>query len=88
MYTFHDVIFLSVGIEWDMIVERVFLSILNQMETHLVQNRKVNCHHDHIPFNVKEKYKSNFFIVERGPDLELSERLASIGIRGAQLKPP
>ena len=53
MYTFHDVIFLSVGIEWDMIVERVFLSILNQMETHLVQNRKVNCHHDHIPFNLK-----------------------------------
>ena len=31
----------------------VFLSILNQMEIHLVQNRKENCHHDHIPFNVK-----------------------------------
>ena len=28
-------------------------SILNQMEFHLVQNRKENCHHDHIPFNVK-----------------------------------
>ena len=27
--------------------------ILNQMEFHLVQNRKENCHHDHIPFNVK-----------------------------------
>ena len=25
----------------------------NQMEFHLVQNRKENCHHDHIPFNVK-----------------------------------
>ena len=24
-----------------------------QMEFHLVQNRKENCHHDHIPFNVK-----------------------------------
>ena len=26
---------------------------LNQMEFHLVQNRKENCNHDHIPFNVK-----------------------------------
>ena len=26
---------------------------LTQMEFHLVQNRKENCHHDHIPFNVK-----------------------------------
>ena len=31
----------------------VFLSILNQMEFHLVLNRKENCHHDHIPFNGK-----------------------------------
>ena len=36
-----------------MIVVTVFLSILNQMELHLVQNRKENCYHDHIPFNVK-----------------------------------
>ena len=33
-----------------MIVVKVFLSILNQMER---KNRKENCHHDHIPFNVK-----------------------------------
>ena len=26
---------------------------LNQMEFHLVQNRKENCHYDRIPFNVK-----------------------------------
>ena len=26
---------------------------LNQMEFHLVQNRMENCHHDHIPFNLK-----------------------------------
>ena len=25
-----------------------------KIEFHLVQNRKENCHHDHIPFNVKE----------------------------------
>ena len=31
----------------------VFLSNLNEMDFHLVQNRKENCHHDHIPFNVK-----------------------------------
>ena len=40
-------------IEWDMIVVTVFLSILNQMEFNLVQNRKENCNHDHIPFNLK-----------------------------------
>ena len=28
---------------------------LNQMEFHLAQNRKENCLHDHIPFNVKGK---------------------------------
>ena len=37
-----------------MVVVTVFLSILNQIEFHLIQNRKENCHHDHIPFNVKE----------------------------------
>ena len=36
-----------------MIVVTVFLSILNQMELHLVQNRKKNCHHDRIPFDIK-----------------------------------
>jgi len=36
-----------------MIVVTVFLSILNQMEFQLVQNRKENCHHDYIPLNVK-----------------------------------
>ena len=30
-----------------------FFWILNQIELHLVQNRKENCHHDHIPFNLK-----------------------------------
>ena len=44
---------ISFDIEWDMIVETVFLSILNQIEFHLDQNRKENCHHDHIPFNMK-----------------------------------
>ena len=31
----------------------VFLSIMNQMESHLIQNWKKNCHHYHIPFNLK-----------------------------------
>ena len=45
--------FISFHIEWDVIVVTVLLLILNQMEFHLVQNRKENCHHDHIPFNVR-----------------------------------
>ena len=46
-------IFLSFQIDWDIIMVTVFLSILNQMEFHLVENQKENCHHDHIPFNGK-----------------------------------
>ena len=38
-----------------MIVVTVFLSILNQIEFHLVQNRKENSPHDHIPLKVKAK---------------------------------
>ena len=44
---------ISFQIEWDMVVMTVFHSILNQMKFHLIQNRKENCHHDHIPFNMK-----------------------------------
>ena len=44
---------ISFHIEWDMTVVTVILSILNQMEFNLVQNRKKNCNHDHIPFNLK-----------------------------------
>ena len=44
---------ISFHIEWDMIIVTVFFSIVNQMEFHLVQNRKENCQHDHISFNVK-----------------------------------
>ena len=43
----------SFQFEWDMMVVTVFFSILNQMEFHLIQNWKENCHHNHIPFNVK-----------------------------------
>ena len=34
-------------------METVFVSIFNQLEFHLVQNRKEHSHHDYIPFNVK-----------------------------------
>ena len=44
---------ISFHIKWEMIVVIVFLSILNQMEFHLIQNWKENCHHDYIPFNLK-----------------------------------
>ena len=42
----------------------VFLSILNQMDFHLVQNREENCHYDHIPLNVKENANIVFFSVQ------------------------
>ena len=44
---------ISFRIEWDLIVVTIFRSILNQMDFHLVLNRKENYHHDHIPFTVK-----------------------------------
>ena len=54
---------ISFHIEWDMIVVTIFISILNRMDLHLVQNRKENCHHDHILFNVKGN--GNSFLSER-----------------------
>ena len=36
--------------------------ILNQMEFHLVQNWKENCHHDHSPFNLKGNGILVFFL--------------------------
>ena len=47
-----------------MIVVTVFLSILNQMEIHLLQNRKENCHHDHIQFNVKGNGNTVFSVYD------------------------
>ena len=52
-YTEKNYISISFHIEWDMIMVTVFYSILNQMEFYFVKNRKENCHHDHITFNVK-----------------------------------
>ena len=51
-------------LECDMIMVTVFLSMLNQMEFNLVQNRKENCHHDHIPFNVKGNGNIVFSVYE------------------------
>ena len=48
-----DQLFVCFRTEWIRIVVTVCLSILVQMEFHSVQNRKGNCHHDHIPFNMK-----------------------------------
>ena len=50
---------------------------LNQMEFHLVQNRNENCHHDHIPFNVKGKGNivcSWSLFAKAGPPFLCSER--------------
>ena len=48
-----------------MIVVTIFLSILNQMDFHLVQNRKENCHHDHIPLNFKGNGNKVFSVQRR-----------------------
>ena len=49
-----------------------FFSILNQMQFHLVQNQKENCHHDLIPFNIKGN----------GNIVLSVQKLASLGIMG------
>ena len=46
-----------------MIVVTVFHSILNQMEFHLVQNRKENCHPRSYPIQCERKLKYSFLSV-------------------------
>ena len=60
-----------------MIVVTGFLSILNQIDLHLVQNQKNNCHHDHIPFNVKGNGTLDFSVYSD----HASDRLAFLSIR-------
>ena len=74
----------------------VFLSILNQMDFHLVQNQKESCHHDHIPFNVKGNGNRVFSVYGQGfvPQKGIRdgwdifycsfERLMSLGMMGAR----
>ena len=49
MYTYVDIFRKNIPIDTTLF----FFSFLNQMEYDLVQNQKENCHHDHIPFNLK-----------------------------------
>ena len=52
----HTTIFHAGSINRDNTLRKLvfkIISILNQIEFHLIQNWKENCHHDHIPFNVK-----------------------------------
>ena len=56
----------------------VFLSIFNQMESHLVPNQKENCHHDYIPLNVKG-IGNMVFSVQR---IDVRETGVSLGITG------
>ena len=46
---------------------------LNQMEFHLVQNRKESCHRDHIPFNVKGNGIGVFSVFMMPRDTSLSD---------------
>ena len=69
-----------------MIVVTVFLSILNQMEIHLVQNRNENCHHDHIPINLKG-YGILVFSVQNNQKMN-SERITGQPIQSFGLQTP
>ena len=55
------IVFISISfqVELNTAVVMLFLASLNQMEVHLVQNQKENCHHDHISFNLKGNGKKN-----------------------------
>ena len=66
-FTLHweNYIYISFQIEWNMIVVPVFLSILNQMEFHLVRNGKENSHHGHIPFHLKGNIVSSVYGVHQ-----------------------
>ena len=54
---------ISFQIEWDMIVVTVFLSILNTNGIPFgSENRTENCHHDHIPFNLRGNGNSSLSV--------------------------
>ena len=69
---------ISFQIEWDMIVVTVFLSIFNQMEVHLVQNWKENCHHDHIPFYVKGNGNIVFSVLVHSGEVFIGSRYSRL----------
>ena len=55
-------------IEWNMTVETIFLSILTQVEFHLVQNKNKNSHNNHVPFNLKKKQE--IYFSESAPEIK------------------
>ena len=48
------------------------IKFLNQMEYNLFQNRKVNCHLNHIPFNLKEN-EFTVFLIKKWKNIEKIE---------------
>ena len=58
------VVYQKIRVEKQSAAIQMNLRILNQMDFHLVQNRKVNCHLDHIPFNVKGNGNRVFLVNE------------------------
>ena len=75
---------ISLHIEWDMIVVTVFLSIFwTKWISICVQNRKENCHYDHIPFNFKGNRIRVFSV---NPTLAKTRAFREPGIMWAQLR--
>ena len=53
LHHWENYISISFLFEWDLIAVTVFITFLNQIEFHLVQNRKENSRYDYIPFILK-----------------------------------
>jgi len=64
------------------------------MEFHLIQDREENCHHDHIPFNLRGIGNIDFSVqaAQTGRTTAMGraaeERLVSLGITGDKLRAP
>ena len=67
-----------------MIVVTVFLFILFQLEFHLVEIERENCHHDHIPlYDGSKSFRAVLDILEKQ-----HRSGVTLGIMGGQLKAP
>ena len=66
--TLHGENFISISfhIEWDMIVVTVILSLLNQMELHLIQNRKGKLSSRSYPIQCERKWKQFSQCIPKG----------------------
>ena len=68
-------------------VVTVFLSIVNQIEFHFVQNEMENCHHKHVTFNLKGNRNIVFSVQTYSRDTGDGSRYHAGTIEGFPEKP-